>query len=120
MRAEGHDGTEASDGNHSPAVLGRHVEKDANAVAPLGQPLDHGLEDEAAEDAGDDGTDVGPDDDGKNALPDAEQESGKEGEDDARIYAYCDKFFSQDDVEWNVFEMEQLVQDTKFQNASIK
>ena len=43
-----------------------------------------------------------------------------EGEDDARIYAYCDKFFSQDDVEWNVFEMEQLVQDTKFQNASIK
>ena len=43
-----------------------------------------------------------------------------EGDDDSRIYSYCDKFFSQDDVIWNVFAMEQLVQDTKFQNASIK
>lgn len=43
-----------------------------------------------------------------------------EGDDDSRVYRYCDKFFSHDDVNWNVFEMDQLVQDTNFQNASIK
>lgn len=43
-----------------------------------------------------------------------------EGDDDSRIYSYCDKFFNHDEVVWNVFAMEQLVQDTKFQNASIK
>ncbi len=43
-----------------------------------------------------------------------------EGDDDSRIYSYCDKFFSHDEVIWNVFAMEQLVQDAKFQNASIK
>ena len=43
-----------------------------------------------------------------------------EGENDSRIYAYCDKFFSHEDVVWNVFSIDQLVQDTKFQNASIK
>ncbi len=43
-----------------------------------------------------------------------------EGESDSRIYSYCDKFFSHDEVTWNVFTMDQLVQDTKFQNASIK
>jgi len=39
---------------------------------------------------------------------------------DSKIYSYCDKFFNHDEVIWNVFAMEQLVQDTKFQNASIK
>lgn len=43
-----------------------------------------------------------------------------EGEDDSRVYSYCDKFFNLDDITWNVFAMEQLVQDAKFQNASIK
>jgi len=43
-----------------------------------------------------------------------------EGTDDARVYKYCDKFFSHDDVIWNVFSMDQLIQDASFQNASIK
>jgi len=43
-----------------------------------------------------------------------------EGENNSKIYSYCDKFFSHDGVVWNVFAMEQLVQDTQFQNASIK
>ncbi|VAW44470.1 hypothetical protein MNBD_GAMMA02-738 [hydrothermal vent metagenome] len=43
-----------------------------------------------------------------------------EGENNSKIYSYCDKFFSHDEVVWNVFAMEQLVQDTQFQNASIK
>lgn len=43
-----------------------------------------------------------------------------EGGNDSRIYSYCDKFFSHDEVVWNVFAMDQLVQDANFQNASIK
>ncbi len=43
-----------------------------------------------------------------------------EGDDDSRVYKYCDKFFSHEDVSWMVFEMGQLVQDSNFQNASIK
>ena len=43
-----------------------------------------------------------------------------EADEGSRIYSYCDKFFSHDEVVWNVFVMEQLVQDAKFQNASIK
>jgi twitching motility protein PilI len=43
-----------------------------------------------------------------------------EGENNSKIYSYCDKFFSHDEVIWNVFAMEQLVHDTQFQNASIK
>jgi len=48
------------------------------------------------------------------------ESSDIEGDDDSRVYTYCDKFFSHDDVTWNVFAMDQLVQDTQFQNASIK
>jgi twitching motility protein PilI len=43
-----------------------------------------------------------------------------EGDDDSRVYKYCDKFFSHDDVNWVVFEMNHLIQDTNFQNASVK
>lgn len=46
--------------------------------------------------------------------------SDVEGDDASRVYTYCDKFFSHEDVNWNVFAMDQLVQDTNFQNASIK
>lgn len=43
-----------------------------------------------------------------------------EGDDDSRVYKYCDNYFSHDDVNWVVFDMNQLIQDTNFQNASVK
>jgi twitching motility protein PilI len=42
-----------------------------------------------------------------------------ENEDDSRVYLYCDKYFNHEGVVWNVFEIEQLVSDIKFQNAAV-
>jgi len=47
------------------------------------------------------------------------QEQDVESDDASRIFAYCDKYFNHEGVDWNVFEIEQLISDMSFQNAAV-
>lgn len=47
------------------------------------------------------------------------QEQDVENEEASRIYEYSDKYFSQEGVHWNVFEIQQLISDMAFQNAAV-
>ena len=41
-------------------------------------------------------------------------------ENESRLNSYCEKVFSQEEVNWNVFMVDRLVQDADFQNASAR